>query len=423
MIELEEQLVSDEIHDIVSWRPHFLVRHGSIICLLVLAGIFALSFLIRYPDTIPGQATLQARNAPKAVRANTGGKLVRLLASNDQPAARGQMLAYIESTADADEVLRLHDWILSAMQPGVQNDTTYTTLLPPLRNLGELQTAFQQFAAQWNQLEQLSTGGYYPRKSEAIKKDLNDLATIRTQTMAQFHLLEKGRELGRNEYLAYDSLARDRVIAPLELNAYKSKLLAQEQGLHQAQAQIAGNEVSSRGKQKELMDLEQTMANERAQCRSALLALKSSVEEWMHRYILTAPEAGRVIFAAPWQENETVSSGQDLFYVLPDNSGYDASIMVAQHGLGKIKKGQRIILDVDGYPHEEYGHLNAVVSEIGMMPSRRDSFLVKATLVQGLVTHSGQTLTFRTGLTAQARIVTDEKRLSSRMAGAITRLF
>ena len=46
-------------------------------------------------------------------------------------------------------------------------------------------------------------------------------------------LQQQDQQLQQKEYDAYESLAKDKVIAPFELNQYKSKLIAKEQSLKQ----------------------------------------------------------------------------------------------------------------------------------------------------------------------------------------------
>lgn len=95
------------------------------------------------------------------------------------------------------------------------------------------------------------------------------------------------------EYKAYQSLAKDKVIAPLELNQYKSKLIAKEQSLKQLDVQITNNDISSHGKQKEILELEKQVTGEQQKFHSALLVLKSDIEKWVQQYVLAAPEAER----------------------------------------------------------------------------------------------------------------------------------
>src|SRR5689334_4213446 len=60
----QPQLVSDEINDIISRRPHWVVRYGNIIFLLLLLASVAAAAFIRYPDIISAPATLTSTGEP-----------------------------------------------------------------------------------------------------------------------------------------------------------------------------------------------------------------------------------------------------------------------------------------------------------------------------------------------------------------------
>jgi len=98
-------------------------------------------------------------------------------------------------------------------------------------------------------------------------------------------------------------------------------------------------------------------------------------------------------------------------------------LMASQKGLGKIKTGQKVILKADSYPSTEFGYLSGVVKYISNIPNRRDSFTVKVYLVKGLQTNYNQTIFFRNNLSAQAEIITDERRLLDRLLGQLKQIW
>lgn len=210
---------------------------------------------------------------------------------------------------------------------------------------------------------------------------------------------------------------------PLELNQYRSKLIAKEQSIKQINSQLTNSDIATHGKEKEIMDLDKQVMDQRQKFHSSLLDLKSEVEKWTQEYGLIAPEDGKVMFVSSLQENELLSAGQNLFYIQSNETNYYAELMVAQKGFGKIKTGQTVILKTEGYPNEEYGHLKAVVNYISNMPTRRDSFLVKVNLIQGLKTNYNKEIFFRNNLSAQGEIITDNRRLFDRLLGQLKHIW
>ena len=260
-------------------------------------------------------------------------------------------------------------------------------------------------------------------KKAALEKDLEYLSALRNNTIQQKGLMEQDRQLQEKEYDAYASLAKDKVIAPLELNQYKSKLLSKQQSMEQANAQITNSKLSSHNKRKELLDLQKFISDQEQTFHSSLLNLKSDIEKWEQQYIVTAPESGKVYFIAALQENQLLSGGQELFYVQGRQSKFYGELMAAQNGLGKIKPGQKVLIKAESYPDAEYGHVTGRVEYIAGLPTRRDSFLVRLDLPEGLKTNYGKELFFRNSLSARAEIITDNRKLIDRLMGQLKQVW
>ena len=416
-----DELISDEVKEIISYRPHWIIRKGNIVFFLILTGLLAATWFIKYPDIINGSATLVALNAPKLINAKVEGKLIGLFASNEERVKKGQHLGYMESTANYQQVMKLQSWIDKTIEGTKDNhyEILVSNTLPTLFSLGELQSPYQDFQNQLLETKQILSSGYYEKKKNALQTDLSYLANLKNNSSQQEKLLEQDYELQKKEYTANEQLAKEKVIAPLELNQNKSKLIAKEQSLEQIHAQITNSDINTHNKEKEILDLQKQVLDEQQKFHSSLLDLKSQVEKWIQQYVLVSPEDGKLLYASSLQPNMLITSGQNLFYVQPEETGFYAELMVGQKGLGKIKTGQKVILKTDGYPSEEYGYLNGTVDYISAMPNRRDSFLIKVNLPKGLETNYKREIFFRNSLSAQAQVVTDNRKLFDRLLGQL----
>lgn len=420
-----QELISEEVQDIISYRPHWIVRKGNTVFLLVLLLLLALTWVIQYPDKIVAPSRLVALNPPKLVAAKTEGKIIRLFVIDEQTIKKGEQLAHLESTANYGEVSQLQQWIEQAIIAMQEKELNWLNQrpLPILSRLGELQGVYQQFQNELEITRQTLPSGYYQRKKNALQKDLDYLASLRSNTNQQKELIAENKSLDQAELEAYEKLAKEKIIAPMELNRYKEKLLTKEQSLKQANAQVTNTDISSHGKRKEILDLDKLVADQQQQFYSSLLELKSETEKWLQRYVLVAPEDGKVVFVSTLRENELVSNGQGLFYVQPGEINYYAELMAGQRGFGKVQKGQKVILKAESYPATEFGYLTGTVSHISLLPGRNDSFLVKVSLPQRLITNYGQSIFFRNNSAATAEIITDNRRLFDRLVGQLKAIF
>ncbi|MGN6164441.1 MAG: hypothetical protein ACTHOF_07865, partial [Flavisolibacter sp.] len=108
----EAALISDEVKEIISYRPHWIIRKGNVIFFAVILLLLTLTWFIQYPDKVNASARLVALKAPKIVTARTDGKLDKLLVVNEQVVSSGQPLAWLQSTASHQQVLQLKDWLV-----------------------------------------------------------------------------------------------------------------------------------------------------------------------------------------------------------------------------------------------------------------------------------------------------------------------
>jgi len=411
----EELRLSDEVHAIVGRRPHGLVRWGNLIFLSVLLLMVLLLWLVRYPERLSAPARLRTALAPASVQANAHGRLLRIFIRNEDEVRTGQPLALIESTADYAQVeslqQKLDELLLSYTNNGdamiMQND------LPSFGQLGELQSAYRELSDQYRATREVYANGYYPEKLRAVRKDLALLDASEQTFLQDKKLTAQDYDLQQKELRSYETLARQKVIAPLELDGYKSRLIAREQAMGQAERQLSANRSARLQKEKEVMDLTNEMNRQVDRLHTALIALRSAIEEWRMKYLLTAPANGRVLFDGGIQTGVLVSEGQRLFVVEQSASALYAELTVGQRGLGNIRSGQTVWLTIESYPAQTYGRLRGTIDYISPLAGASDSFIVRTRINER--TDRGLSLQLRNGLRASAEIITRNPRLIDRI--------
>jgi HlyD family secretion protein len=412
-------LVSDEIQELVSYRPHWIIRKGNMFFLSIIILCLGVTWFVKYPDIIKGSMLLTAINAPKLLIAKSEGKLEKLLVSNEQIVVMNQPLAFLQSTGNHNQALDLRNWI-ALVEPAIVKDSIEILLelpLPILDQLGEIQSDYQNFQSVLNETLEILNNGYYQKKKLALLKDLDYLSSIKSNAEEQRQLLKQDYDLQLKEYKANELLERDRIIAPIELNQNKSKVIGKEQALRQINAQFINNSMTEHNKRKEILDLSKFIRDQQQKFKSELFTLKSRVETWIQQYVVIAPETGMVLFSSFLQENQFLSLGQELFYIQPDQASYYGKLMVSQTGLGKIKEGEKVLVRLHSYPSDEFGYMTGVVKYISYIPTAKDSFLIKVDLPKGLRTSYNKTILFRNNLKADAEIITDNRKLFDRIIG------
>ncbi|GAB2794543.1 HlyD family efflux transporter periplasmic adaptor subunit [Rhabdobacter roseus] len=415
------ELHSEEVHEIISRPPPGLVRWGMTVffALLLLLGLG--SWWVRYPDIVTASFTLTATDAPRTVVVRAEGKLVRLLVKDGQEVGAGQVLAYSESTTDHAQALQLAHTLTQLRQALDQQNWAAIPrfAVQPYTRLGELQNDFQSFHQQLTQLKAFLGGGFHLQKRLLLEEDVRDLRAMEQTLAEQLDLQRRDYDLARDEFNVQEKLYQDKVIAPLEYQREKAKLLTREMPLKQLASALIQNRTAQNAKQKELLELDNAIAEQKGTFLQALQTLRSGVEAWQQRYVLQAPVAGKVSFSAPWQEQQSLSAGQELLTIEPPSSHFQGLVKVPQANLGKIREGQTVLIKLDGYPFREYGMVEGTLSQLSVTPGKDSVYWGYVDLPRGLHTRYNKPLAYRNGLKGSADIITADRRLAERLLAVI----
>lgn len=416
-----QELHSEEVHEIISRPPPGLVRWGMTLFFGLLGMLGLGSWLVRYPDIVPAQFTLTATDAPRTVVVRSEGKLAKLLVTDGQTVTVGEVLAYSESTAEPMQVLALGESLNGLRQALERGDWATVQRFPigAYNQLGELQNDFQTFHQQLTQLKAYLSGGFFLQKRTLLLQDQTDLRAMEQTLDEQLDLQRRDYELAQHEFAIHEKLYQDKVIPVLDYQREKVKLLGREMPLKQLASSLIQNRSAQTAKHKELLELDNAVAEQKGTFGQALQSLRSGLETWEQRYVLRAPVAGKVSFASPWQEQQSLRVGQELLTVEPDGSRFQGLIKITQTNLGKLHEGQKVLVKLEGYPFREYGMVEGTLSQLSLTPGADSAYWGYVRLPFGLRTRYGQQLAYRNGLKGTAEIITADRRLAERLVDVV----
>lgn len=368
---------SAEAQEIISHHPGFLEKWALIVIIGILILLVVTTWFIRYPDIIETSATLTADNAPKELIPLQSGRLIKLFVKNGNHVRKGDMIGWIESTANTNEVLDLSTRLDSALAL-LQSDSIRD--LPLLfaddyRNLGEIQTLYQAFITAWQQFNDYVVNGFYKRKKELLLKDIATLKSLNTTIRQEKILSGQDKDSSEKSLKMNKLLLDEKVISPEEYRVATSAYISKEMSIPQFNASILNNQNEQRNKLKELEQLEHDVSQQKIIFEQALETLKSTVNDWKHKYILLAPLTGTVFFTLPLQQNKFIQQGKLLGYINPEQSTFFMELNLPQNNFGKVDTGMQVQLRFDAYPYEEVGFVNGklnfiskVATDSGFMP-------------------------------------------------------
>ena len=414
---------SEEMQEIISSVPSWILRRGISLILFILLLIVVLSAFIRYPDVVKTSLKVNSLNSPKGVISHQNGKLVKLLVKENEQVIEKQPLAYIESTAKHNDVLLLANKLkILHNQLNTGQELKAEHLLQNLLNLGELQTNYQSFYQEYLQFINTQNGGFYLKQKAYLEKDLAEIKKLQQQINQQRQIQEKEYANAEEEYQAYQKLKSKNVISNSEFKQQENKYLASKYPLQQSSTALLNNNTSYLAKQQELATLENTIREQQAKFRQAVNSMITATDTWLMQYVVLAPLAGKVGYAGILQENQQVTANQELFIVNPGNTDFFGEVQIPQYNMGKVALGQRTLIKLKSFPFEEYGIVNGKISYITDVALKDSVFIAKIDFGKFEQKNPDHPIVLKTGMMADAEIITRESSLLQRFARNMTKM-
>lgn len=409
----------NEIEEIISKKPPFIVRWGTSFFFLLLLMIGLVSWFIKYPDVVTTSAKLTSLNAPKAIVAKVEGQLVKLKVKEGEIVKKNQVLGYMESTANAETVIYLSG-ILDSLQNTLNHNKTElikdffsATLIKSQTELGELQQSYQTFIQSFVVFRSYLESGFYLRKKGMLLKDMRMLQRLNENLYQQKSLQQQDLKLAQQNFKANELLNNEKVISPFDYRNEASKLIGKKMNIPEISSSILNNETQQNEKKEAIMELNNEIAQQKNIFIQALNTFISQVNEWKKKYLLISPVAGKIAFSGFIQEHQQLHLTQTICYVNPENSQYYAEVYIPQFNLGKVRTGQQVLLKFASYPFQEYGSLMGKIDFISTIPSD-SGYLARVILSNGLVTSYNKPIHYREGLSGEGEIITQNLRLPQR---------
>ncbi|WP_333863646.1 HlyD family secretion protein [Sphingobacterium sp.] len=415
---IESDIHSEDIQDIIAKPPSWLLRRGITFILLTVLIILGMSIFIRYPETVNSKIRFNTTDAPKVLAAKVNGSLVKLLKKDGEWVEAGSPLAYIESTADHNQIIVLLDKLQQIRQAPNATYNLEALIEPKNLNLGELQGAYQNFYLSYLSYISARDHGIYQKRKSVINQEVTNVNEQYKKNNQSFELQKKQLELAEQDYEKYKLLAEKKVISPAELQEKESLLLAKRQMIPQMENSLISYEGNILSKNKELAEIENQIGEEQKKFIQALNSFISETENWKKQYVMTSPVGGKLIYGEFLQINQQVAIGQKLFYINPKSEKYYGEVLLPQIASAKVKKGQKVLIKVNGYPYEEYGYLNGKVEYISDIPIQDSVFFTTVSIDTIGV---NPLILLKPGLFGDGRIITEDKSIFRRIWNNLTK--
>lgn len=414
-------IYSEEFAEVISAPPSWILSWGIILLALICLGMFVGSWIIEYPDIIEVPIIVTADNKPRSVVNLKQGRLEQLMVKNGTNVNRGQPLAYLQSSADASQVISLNarvDTIAQIISEGKWKSVQRFDFRD-YTSLGEIQSDFQTFIQHLTLLKFSLDGENFEIKRTLLNKDLDDLIAMRRLLEEQLTLQQRDFDLAKEDFSIQEQLYDKKIISSLDFKKEKAKLIAREIPLKNIFASIIQNRSAQTEKERALLELKNSDFEQKSAFAQALQSLRGSISNWIQQHLLVAPVSGRVSFSSPLQERQYFSIGEELMSIEPQHAYFEGLIKIPQINFGKLAIGQIATIKLDGYPYKEYGLLEGRLSEISPDLGKDSLYWGVVRLRNPLVTRYGKSIPYKHGLKGKASIITKNRKFAERIFSII----
>ena len=420
------EIRSDEVQEILSHTPNWMIRWGITSIFLLLLILIGISYFVKYPDVIKGNITLTTEVPPVKLVSKTNGQLTKIYAQNGAVISKNELIADIESPLTDTAVSYLKKLVASVQNSiqGVKSDRVKFSESDLV--FGEVQNEYGQLKKTYNEYYQFITDSYRRNQLSNLKRQITYYDRLSVISNRQLKLTEQDLKNGKEKFQSEQNLYDKGVISKMEFIEKQTALNQNKQQVENLKKTYVQNQITMGDLKKQLADLEyQNNEKERTLKEGIEIScnnIQNFLNTWQQNYRITAPFSGKLSYLTTLNENKFVTSGTNLFAVVPENNKYVGTVQIPAQGYGKVKVGQMVHIKLDNYPYNEFGQLEGIVREISLIPNivqaeeeKQSIYLAKISLSNGLTTTYKKDLEFKPEMSGTVEIVTENFRLIERI--------
>jgi len=426
------EIRSDEVQEILSAVPNWMIRWGiTLIFGLILMLIF-ISWFIKYPDVIEGQAIITTTQPPAKLVSKSSGYLEQLYFKDNTSIKKGDIIAEITNPTNKESIeflaTTLQGLVAKETQPLKSFNTDQVTevltrILDENLLLGNNLPEFNSFIQNLTELNVLLTDQFYQNTIKNFNQQIEYNDRLAWITKGQLDLLNQELRNAKEKFNGDSTLYVRGAIAKHEFFKNKSELIFKKQELANLKKTYVNYKITVTNylKQKDeaTQQFEQQKRTFNTNISANIKSIKNYINNWQQNYTFTSPINGKLTYLSNLTENQFIKTSSTLFAVVPNNQNYIGQITIPTRGFGKVAKGQKVRIKLNNYPYQEFGQLIGIITDISLIPTAisetQNAYFITISLPQDLITTYKKEITFTPEMTGTAEIITEDLRLIERV--------
>lgn len=409
---------SEEVQDIMSKMPHWIIRQGTTVLFAVIVLLFAGAYFIHYPDVITTTITITSSDPPVKLVAQNNGKIQRIFVQNNQVAKKNESICLLENPADYSDMLLLRRILNRLDTASILSQTIKTISFTKYVKLGELQGGYADLYQSVQQYLFFIQKDFIVKRVGQLQLQLGYQSELNKELQNRDKLLKQQLMLEKKKFEADSFLVVDKVIAPLEFDNSKKELINKQMNVDATKSGIIQIRLQQTEYLKTITDLQQQKLQQEndleQKIRENVKRLQGQWEVWEQKYLIKSPVEGKAVFFNVWKENQNVANGQAVLMIVPPVQNYLAKASLPIDGAGKVKAGQKVVIRLSSYPFEEFGMIRGKVENISAV-ALDTAYSMEIMLANGLTTTTNKQIPSQPQLSGMAEVLTDDKNILQRL--------
>ena len=420
------QLRSEEVQEILSFVPNWMIRWGNTLILVLIAGLLLISWFVKYPDTIATEIIVTTAIPPEKIYAKSSGQLDAILVSDNDEVSKNKVLAILENSANYKDVLLLKN-IIDTLTVNYA-DFYFPLEKLPMLFLGDVESDYALFERNYTEYKLNKELKPFSNESLANQLSIAEARSRLSTLISQQRLNKKEIALKKKDLERFETLYKKGVISAQEYDQKQLDFLQAQRSYRSISASISQLRETINNSQKNLRGTEiRKVQDQNKELKNVIQSynqLKRSLKNWELKYVLLSSVNGNVSFLSFWNENQTVNQGDLVFTIIPKgNNSFIGKIKAPAQNSGKIKVGQRVNIRLANYPYTEFGMLEGAIKSISLVPDNDGFYLIDVALPDKLITTYNKEIEFKQEMRGTAEIITEDLRLIERFFYQLKNVF